>query len=314
LNLLRVFINLFQFNRTNWKAVTLCLLTATVFWFFNSLNKNHSTIIRFPLTLLYDQQKFVPASALPQEIAINVNGNGWDLFRKHFGLKVPNLTVPLDKPTEITRLSGASLVPIFASQIGNLNINYVVTDSLHIQLDEKFSRKFRLTGDLSESTFKNGFGRISPLIILPDSVTLSGPKKVLLHMPDSITLAIGPKNLDQNFREQVEVSLGGLDFISRNPPVVDVMFEVGPMVQVEKWVKLKLDRMTWGVEIEKDTIRAVFEIPERDMEAFRPYTFTVNVPAEIAKKGETKFIKPSVNDLPLWAKLIYIDSVKVRRY
>jgi hypothetical protein len=314
LNFLRVFINLFQFNRTNWKAVTLCLLAATVFWFFNSLNKNHSTVIRFPLTLLYDQQKFVPASALPREIAINVNGNGWDLFRKHFGLKVPNLTVPLDKPTEIKRLSGASLVPIFASQIGNLNINYIVTDSLRIQLDEKFSRKFRLTGDLSEITFKKGFGRISPVIILPDSVMLSGPKNLLLHMPDSIMLTVGPKKLDQNFREQIEVPLPESDFISRNPPVVDVMFEVGPMVEVEKWVKLKLDKMSWGVEIEKDTIRALFELPERDTEAFQPYSFTVSIDPESIRRGETKFIKPSVNDLPLWAKLIYIDSVKVKRY
>jgi hypothetical protein len=314
LNFLRVFINLFQFNRTNWKAVSLCFITATVFWIFNSLNKSHSTTVRFPLTLLYDQQKFVPASTLPQEIAINVNGNGWDLFRKHFGLKLPHLTVPLDKPSEIRQLSGAALTPILASQIGNLRINYVVTDSLEIQLDEKFTRKFRVASDLSDVTFKDGFGRISPVIILPDSVALSGPKKVLIRMPDSITLHLSHKKIDQNLREQVEIPIDGSPFISRNPPIVDVMFEVGALVRTEKWLRITRNQLPWGAEIEKDTIRAVFEIPERNNEAFRSYSLNVNIDPSTVGKGVTKFIRPSVNELPLWAKLIYIDSVKVKHY
>jgi hypothetical protein len=314
LNFLRVFINLFQFNRTNWKAVTLCFVTATVFWLFSSLNKNHSTTVRFPLTLLYDQYKYVPASPLPQEIAINVNGNGWDLLRKHFGLKVPNLTVPLEKPSEIKRLSGSVLTPIFASQIGNLNINYVVTDSLHIDLDQKFTRKFRITGDLSEVTFKEGFGRVSPVIILPDSISLIGPKKILLRMPDSLVLHLSQKKVDQNVREQMEVSVTESDFITRNPPVVDVMFEVGNLVRIEKWLKITMNKLPWGAEIQKDTLRAVFEIPQRNEDTFRSYSLNVTVDPSVVRKGETKFIKPTVNELPLWAKLVYIDSVKVRHY
>jgi hypothetical protein len=314
LNFFRVFVNLFQFNRTNWKAVTLCFATATVFWFFSALNKNHTTNIRFPLHFEYDQQKYTPASELSQTITLNVSGNGWDLFRKHFGLKVQPLTVNLEKPAESKRIAGSSLLSTFATQLGNLKVNFVSTDSIHTHLEEITSREFKLAVDLSNASFKKEFGRISPVVILPDSVELMGPKNLIQHLPDSIVLHLDEKRIDKNFREQIEVTIPNSEFIKRNPPVAEVIFEVGTMIEMKKWVKLKKDNMPWGAELEIDSLQALFKLAQRDSEAFGNSTVSAALDLTLVKKGETKFLIPRIEELPRWIELIRIDSVKVKRY
>ena len=313
MNFFRVFVNLFQFNRTNWKAVVLCFITATVFWFFNSLNKSHTTTVSFPIQFDYNPQKYVPAEALPQLVKLNVTGSGWDLFRKHFGLKVPALVIPLDRP-EDRQISGYSLLSSFAGQLSNLKINFVVTDSLQIHLDEKSARTFKLTTNLTGISYKKEFGRISPVVILPDSSQLTGPKSIISKMPDSIVLHLKEKNLNENFREEVEIALPGSEFIHRNPPLVEVMFEVGEMTQVTKWVKIKVGKIVWGMELVRDSVQAVFQVPQKTTENLTSSQLWASLDFSDLKKGETKRFHPKVHGLPKWASVIRIDSVTIRRY
>jgi hypothetical protein len=63
--------NVLRFNQRNWRAVVLCIFAATVFWFFNALNKTYTTNLRFPLSFDYDHENFVPVKALPRDVRIN---------------------------------------------------------------------------------------------------------------------------------------------------------------------------------------------------------------------------------------------------
>ncbi|MBZ0247597.1 MAG: hypothetical protein K8H85_16765, partial [Cyclobacteriaceae bacterium] len=96
MNFFRVISNLFHFNRTNWKALSLCLLAALVFWFFNALNKDYSTNLRFSVNFLFDQERYVAVEPLPKEVFMNVSGNGWDLLRKSLGVNLPDMNIPLE--------------------------------------------------------------------------------------------------------------------------------------------------------------------------------------------------------------------------
>jgi YbbR-like protein len=313
LNLLRALVSLFQFNRTNWKAVALCFVAATVFWLFNSLNKKQTTNVRFPLHLEYDESRYTPSASLPHEIVLNVSGNGWELFRKHFGLKVPTLSIKLSKPVDTKKIPGTSLLSGFAGQVGNLQINLVVTDTLRIHLEEKKSKKLKIIANLSNITFRKGLGVISPVVILPDSVTLTGPRSII-RKTDSVVLILNKKKIDNNFREQIEINLPNSEFIHRDPPVVEVIFEVGNLIEIQNWIKLKVKNKTWGTEIEKDSIRVILQIPQRNIETFDASMIYCTLDLKSVKKGETKFLTPSIEGLPPWTELTHIDSVKVKYY
>lgn len=297
--------------------MALCFITAAIFWLFNALNKEYSTNIRFPLHFEFDQNQFAPARTLPQTILINVNGSGWDLFRKYFGVKVPMLTINLERPTETKKIVGASLPPMLASQMGSIKINHIVLDTIRLSIEPRVSKKFKITTDLTNLTFRNDAGRISPVVISPDTVELSGPASVINAVADPLVITVPPKIVGKNFNEEIEVELENLQFVRRNPPVVTVTFDVGDIVDIEKKVIFNGDKLPWGYVSERDSVVCIFSVPRRSLDEFNSARLEADVlikDQNQLKRGETFTYSPFVTGLPLFVELRKIDSVKVKRY
>jgi hypothetical protein len=316
LSFLKIFVNLFHFNRTNWKAVALCFIAATVFWLFNALNKTYSTLVRFPLQFEYDQGRYAAAQHLPETLPVNVSGNGWDLFRKTFGVKLPVLTLPLEQPTEIKRIVAGSLPALLSGQMNNLVINSVAIDTLRIQIDRRTTRKFRLKADLSEISFRENLGRTSPVVLLPDSVTLDGPESLLQKMPDTIQLKLPAKKLNGNYRNEVEVLLPNSEFIKRNPPVVEAIFEVDEMMEELRVIPIQLPALPWGISAEEDSVQCRISYPKKNQAVMGNLVLfaALNSPTPPQKKGEIKSYYPSVSGLLPHASVLQIDSVHLKKH
>ena len=314
---LKLFVNLFHFNRTNWKAVALCFITAAIFWLFNALNKTYSTSIRFPLQFEFDRSKFAPVGQLPQSLLINVKGTGWDLFRKYFGVKVPTLTIPIERPAETRRIVGSTLPVRLASQMGNIQINHVVLDTIRLHLEPKIFRKIPLVVDTTLLNFKDDFARISRVTITPDSVDLSGPVSVIHDTPDPIVLKLSDRRLGDNFREEIEVDVSDDEYIQRDPPVVQVTFEVGEMVSATQSIRLEHDLLPWGYVTQQDSIQCSFRIPKKYYGKFTASELYGSLPSvtnESLKRGETRTFLPVVHGIPPYAEVVAVDSVSVKHH
>lgn len=313
----RGILNIFHFNRTNWKAVTLCLVTALVFWFFNALNKNYATNIRLGVNFQYDQERYIPVTPLPKEIYMNVSGNGWDLLRKSLGFNMPDMNIPLERPTEVRKIVGSTLPALLAGQLGNLQINHVVTDTLYIAVDPKETKKVRVTVDPEQFSFAEGFGRLSPIVVLPDSISLVGPKSVLAQIPSSIPVEIEGENISKDFRREVEVILPEGEGVVRSPGSVEVIFEVVEWIEVTKRVKLKIENppSRTRLSLVMDSVNCRFQIPRGQLADFEQTIDSQEAVIDLAnvRRGDRK-LKPIITGLPNNARLLHIDSVSVKLY
>jgi hypothetical protein len=316
LNFFRAISNLLRFDRTNWKALALCVFAATVFWAFNALNKNYATNLRFPLHFEFDDSTYIAVEPLPGSVALNVSGSGWDLLRKSLGVKVPTILMQLDRPADTRKIVASTLSPIISSQIGVLKINYIVTDTLRLRIEPTATRKIKLLANVQSVTYKKNFGRTSPIVVLPDSVTLGGPKSLIANLPDTLILNVTGSRVDGNLRENVEVMVSNNELISRNPPVAEVIFEVGAVEEVIRYLKLKSATTPWGTEVDRDSVRAMFMVPVKERDRFASESIHLNLPAGITEltKGETKTFVPTAKGVPDYAELILVDSVKVKKY
>lgn len=308
MNFLRAIGNMLRFDRANWKAVTLCFVAALVFWLFNAFNKNYATNIGFPLRFEYNRDLFVPVSTLPHQININVSGNGWDLFRDRLGWKLPELSIPLEHPLEVKKIVGASLPPMLQHQLGKLHINYLVTDTLRLQLDEKDFHRFKVVVDLNGFSFREGYGRISPVVVLPDSVTLEGPKSILHTMPDSLTVSIKGKQINQNFSDDVEILLMNEENLKRDPPLVKVMFEVGPVIVVKKQLKLLSANVSQKGSL-PDSVMAWFKIPSKRSDEFNLLSNEISAAVNRKNLSKGDMVIPSILKAPAYAELVKIDTL-----
>jgi YbbR domain-containing protein len=313
MNFVRVVINLFQFNRTNWKAVILCLLAAAIFWLFNAFNKSQSSTIRFPLRFDYDYQRYVAVKPLPHQININVTGSGWELIRKTLGMKLPELVIPVERPLETKKIPSGSITPLLASQLGNLTINYISIDTLRLLLEERTRRTFRLAVDLNKVRFKEGYGITGAVDIVPDSVVIDGPRSIVRSIPDTISVPLLAAGISKSFRDEVEVPLFNSEAVQRNPPVVSIRVEVGEVETLEVMVKVNVVRKPRTQKALADSVKALIQIPVKQHNDFQDQLPGIQAMIDWnnVEKKNTK-IYPTVIGLPVYARVIAIDTLSYK--
>lgn len=303
--------NTLRFNRKNWKAVALCFLTATVFWFFNALNKSYSTNITFPLEFDYDRENYIPVKPLPHQVKLNVSGIGWDLFRRSSGLKVPSLIIPLERPADVKKI--VAVPGLFAHQLERFNINFVLSDTFRLAIEPIERRTVTLKLDPGSIDIRNGYIRTSEPQLSPDSVRLEGPQSIIQSFIEPVYLKLGEKAIDENYRESVEVEFVHNELLKRDPSVVSVSFAVDKLVQMTDSVALKI------VNYPKDAnpflgikkLPCSFAIPEKSLKEFNIDSVRAVVDLRDFTRGIQQ-IKPTVEGLPRHSVVNKIDSIYVK--
>jgi hypothetical protein len=305
-------LNILRFNKKNWKAVVLCIFAATVFWFFNALNKSYSATLSFPLFFDYNHEEYVPTRALPQTIRLNVTGIGWNLFRRSVGVKVPPLVIPLDKPSDVKKIVGSTLPALFANQLSDFQINFVMTDTLRLAIEPKAQRIVTLKLDMS-ALLKEGYALVSPIHITPDSVSLEGPQRLIKNLHDSVYLRIPQRKIDENFKEAVVVDFQNDETIKSQPASVDVTFQVDKLIKKEDSVTLELINTPKHARplIERKKITCTLAIPETMLKFYKVDSIRAVVDLENFPKGQVKIL-PSLQGLPPFTRIIKVDSVSIK--
>jgi len=308
----RSMFNLFRFNKTNWRAVALCVFAATIFWFFNALNKSYTTNITFPLAFDYSHENYVAVSPLPKKIRINVTGIGWNLFRKSAGVKVAPLVIPLNRPSEVRKIVGSTLPPLFSNQLDGLEINFVVTDTIYLNVQPKAGRWLTVAVDSVEQNIKSNYTLVGNVRIVPDSIFVEGPLNLVTKLKEPIQLAI-PQNIDENYRQDVEVVLPDGQLFRRNPPTVDVVFDVEKLIEVRDSIKLELANVpsgTWPV-IGIKKIPVTIGVRESQVSQFDINSARAVLDLKDFRRGDRKLI-PVVHGLPSFSRIVKIDSIRIR--
>lgn len=312
MRLLTPILNILRFNRRNWRAVVLCIFAATIFWFFNALNKTYTTNINYPLAFDYDEVSYVPVHSLPEQVRINVTGNGWDLFKRSTGVKIAPLEIPLDRPEEVKKIVGNDLQKFFANQAEGFQINFVLTDTLFLDLEPKVGRWVTLAMDSLQLNLKRGYGLTSAISIQPDSVFLEGPKRLIDRFKEPVRLKLRQRNIDEDFAEDVELDIPSSDVIRRNPPTVAVMFNVERMVQVRDTIPITVENIPPTVSIvESRYIPVTIAVPETRVEQFTFDSAHAVLDLRNFRRGEAKIL-PRVEGLPPFTQVIKIDTVRIR--
>ncbi len=312
MNFLRVITSLLRFDRTNWTALTLCLFAAAIFWIFNALNKDYDTQLSIPLRIAYDEAHFATAQAIPPTLDVNIHGNGWELLRNSLGYKAPVISIPLEKPAGVHRIPGIALAPSIINQLGALKLNFVALDTLRLWIEPRATRKVKLVADIRRVTYRENIGRISPVVILPDSILLEGPLNYLEELADTLVIEVPPRRVTAQYRETLEVRLKQGEFIRRDPPVAEVMFDVGPVVVLS--MRLAVPRQpTWAAD--KDSVMISLRIPGRDRQRFEEQLagISARLPDINVPKGQSIRVTPEVDGLPDYAVVTSLDSLELTK-
>lgn len=303
---------LLHVNKKNWKAIALCVLAATIFWFLDSLNDNYTANVNFPLKFEYEDTAYIPVDPLPDHLTINVSGMGWDLFRRSAGLRVSPLVIPLERPATVRKIVGSTLPALLSDQVEGLEINFVVNDTIYVNIEPRDRKWLTLRIDSIERFIRPGYGLASAIRIQPDSVLANGPQSRISELKRSLPLLLEQTNIDEDYDEEVEVMVPGEPLITFRPPSVSVSFRVEEYVEVTDSVRLVLVNLPESakpdLQIEKLPVTLRIRRSQADNLEWDSLRAVVNLKGF---KGGRISAEPEVNGLPGGAKVINIDSVHI---
>ena len=245
---------------SNIRVILLCLFAATTFWFFNALNENYSTSLNYPIKFIYNQEEYIAVEPLPDNLQINVSGLGWNLWRNSMGIKVSPLEIPLESPMEVKRIVAASVPSLITDQLDEFQLNYVLTDTLFINVDRRVTKKFALKVDSANISLEENYQIINPIRFTPDSVELRGPEGIIKDLPDTILVGLSQEAIDENYNEDVAINLPNGRLIRRNPPTVNVIFAVEEFLDRETMAPLKIENIADKAYIETESVKVSYKV------------------------------------------------------
>lgn len=314
MGLLSSLFNILRFHQRNWKAVVLCFITAFVFWCFNALNKQYTTTLNFPIQFEFDRERFIAVRPLPGAVRINVTGIGWNLLRRSAGIRVAPLTISLDRPSEVKKIVGATLPAMLSAQLGGFDINFILTDTLHLNVERKGSRLLRVEPDIAQILFKQGYTLTSPVKLSPDTVRIKGPLSLLRSLPNPLSIKIPHRNIDEDFSEPIRLSFLNDELIWRDPETITVSFRVDRLVQVSDSVRLTVvhaPRGSWPF-IERQKLPCTIAVPERSVDSLNIDSLRAVLDLSGLKRGSEKKIMPRLVGLPAYSRVVSLDSVTIK--
>ncbi len=168
------------------------LFLSFIFWYLNSLSKEATADIRYPVRYVNLPKDRVLIEDLPQRLNLFLRGPGYSILKLRVsGNRRP---VVLDISTvNYKRVPGSrmlsyylvtsGLIPKLTSQLrADCEITAIKPDTLFFSLDRVVSKRVPVKPDIELITDRQYFVK-GELICSPDSVTMTGPKQIL----DTIT-------------------------------------------------------------------------------------------------------------------------------
>ncbi|EMR02232.1 YbbR-like domain-containing protein [Cesiribacter andamanensis] len=268
---------LFSAERSKWKVVTLCILGATTFWFFNALNKQYATRLNYPVEFLFDEQDVIVVEELPKRVSIVVSGGGWNLLRKTLWFRANPIQILLENPTSQKYISKASLSAIIADQLNEVRLNYVVTDTLFINIERRISKKVRVHIDSTSISLADNHRVVSPLLLAPDSVVFTGPTSFINGLADSISVFIPQQQISTPYNEAVALTEHESRIVEVVPDQVQISFDVQEFVRLGRQVPIRPQNfpLTGSLQLQDSVVRISFWISRANAEQLAPGSFAI---------------------------------------
>jgi YbbR-like protein len=164
------------------------LLLSILLWLLTVLNKDYNTIISFPVRYTKIPRELVLINKATEQLDIDVKSRGFTLLRLKMQSKLSPLvldvnsfslqSVPGESPIVLYLVTSLIVDKLQQQLTSDIRINSVFPDTLMLLLADKFSKKVPVMLNINLQ-FERQYMQVGKIKITPDSVTVSGPDKII---------------------------------------------------------------------------------------------------------------------------------------
>ncbi len=293
----------------------LCILAATTFWFFSALNKtDYTTRLDYPIVFSYPTDSTYLLSQLPENISVQVSGGGWNLLRKTLLVNTRPVQITLEEPTKVKTIPGQTLTEEVEAVLGDVRLNYIVTDTLRINIDGVLEKEVRVVVDSNKVNLGENHWITSPISLQPNFVTLHGPTSVVSQASDTLTINLPDREIDERYESTVPLRYINT-MVQVIPPEAQISFEVSPFIAYKKRVPLTTSNFPRdsSTYLGLDQVTVSFWVRESlANENLLDSTFFTVVADLSDVDAQDSTLVPVVQEYPAYARRIVVRPAKLK--
>lgn len=186
------------------------LVLSTGFWFLNALQKEYTTIIEYPVKFTNIPKGYILKDNRTKKLQLKVNAGGFNIIRYHLSASFSPLTIEVsemkqfsdDNKTEFHLISSKYFRSLNGQLSSGLSLLEISPDTLFINLSPLKTKKIPISANI-ETQFEKQYLQGGKLIIIPDSVTVSGDAAIV----DSIMEVLTEYTLFNNLKDTLITNL-----------------------------------------------------------------------------------------------------------
>ena len=198
------------------------LLLAIIFWALTKFSKENSAKVEVSLLYTNLPETYLLGENNPNNITFDITSNGFDFLI--YKMKPPVVTIDVSKyfndRNKVGVVPNSSLKDEIAKQINySGDIRNLSKPELSIDLQGVQAKKVPVIIN-AVITYKHGFKKVDSLLADPDSINISGPKRLLDSIKGIGTKELALQNVDKDI--STKIALENLPYPDLNSKIKSV--------------------------------------------------------------------------------------------
>lgn len=301
---------------SNLKVVVLCIAAATTFWILNALNKDdYTTVVDFPIELVYDREKYVSVAEEPENIQIEISGNGWDLLRKYFNFNNQNFPIEISNPASRDYILTSDLKRGLSDFLGPTQVVSILDDTIKYNINR--IQTIKITPKLDSTSFSlyKNFKLIGNPEFDPPQLTFTGPSSLLDSLKKSFTVDLDENKINKDLSKEVKINLPKemASLVSIKEKTITVKLDV--VAFLEGNMRLKIKKLNFPrsvtLENEDEPLMMDYLVDERSSDLLKDLEFE-GIVNYYKRNKEDSTITVEVKPLPPFMDKVIVTPPKLK--
>lgn len=246
-------LNRFSLKRNNVKVFLFFLIFTSVLWLFKQFSKNYTEEVVVAIQYVnLPEDRILNTENSDQILKLMLNGNGFRLVKYSWKNPIIELDIADAVKSEGTTyyFSLDDKNALFKDKLNfKGNILSKKKDTLKVQLDINLQKKVPVRV-IQDVTYTAGYGSDLGVVILPDSIYISGPEYIVDTLKYVETKRLLLEDVHKDYSEMLSVETRGLPkSIKVNSKEVEVAIAVSKFTEGSKEVQITLMNVPKGKQI-----------------------------------------------------------------
>ena len=302
------------FKNSKLKAFIVFLFLASFFWILTKFSKPDVASVVATISYVNIPQGFILKENTIQDFSFNVNATRFEFLGYVFNkpdIKI-DVSTYFNETTNTAKVDGAALEKLILKQVVNGGfVTQLSLPELTLTLEQLSFKKVPVVGQILIS-YDVGFDGMGPKQIKPDSVTITGSKKMLDTIFSLNTSPIELKDISASFAQDVSLQSWPNTSVTISPKQVTISQEVSEYSQKILIVPVTMvNQPSQGnFKLLPASIRVAFNVPVAQFNEIVSKDFTIICDYN-ARDVEDNFMIPFVTQMPSNIKGVEMETKKI---